>query len=79
MHHGPTSAIRMAVRLGYVYAYDRCAGQVLPLSYNNFGVVQPNRIRTFLHTSACHAAEAAIAESCYKAGRYAGWRAEAVY
>lgn len=65
----PTSAIRTAVRLGYVYAYDRCEGRYFRSYYNNFGEVPPKPDTDVLaYECFRHAAEAGIAEGCYKLG-----------
>lgn len=59
----------MAVRLGYVYAYDRCEGRYFRSYYNNFGEVPPKPDTDVLaYECFRHAAEAEIAESCYKLG-----------
>lgn len=64
----PTSAIGWLC-LGYVYAYDRCEGRYFRSYYNNFGEVPPKPDTDVLaYECFCHAAEAGIAESCYKLG-----------
>lgn len=55
--------------LGYVYAYDRCEGRYFRSYYNNFGEVSPKPDTDVLaYECFCHAAEAGIAEGCYKLG-----------
>ncbi|MFR4853453.1 MAG: tetratricopeptide repeat protein [Bifidobacterium bifidum] len=55
--------------LGYVYAYDRCEGRYFRSYYNNFGEVPPKPDTDVLaYECFRHAAEAEIAESCYKLG-----------
>lgn len=55
--------------LGYVYAYDRCEGRYFRSYYNNFGEVPPKPDTDVLaYECFCHAAEAEIAEGCYKLG-----------
>lgn len=64
----PTSAIGWLC-LGYVYAYDRCEGRYFRSYYNNFGEVPPKPDTDVLaYECFRHAAEAEIAESCYKLG-----------
>lgn len=59
----------MAVRLGYVYAYDRCEGRYFRSYYNNSGEVPPKPDTDVLaYECFRHAAEAEIAEGCYKLG-----------
>lgn len=65
----PRQCDRMAVRLGYVYAYDRCEGRYFRSYYNNFGEVPPKPDTDVLaYECFRHAAEAGIAEGCYKLG-----------
>lgn len=65
----PRQCDRMAVRLGYVYAYDRCEGRYFRSYYNNSGEVPPKPDTDVLaYECFCHAAEAEIAEGCYKLG-----------
>ena len=55
--------------LGYVYAYDRCEGRYFRSYYNNFGEVPPKPDTDVLaYECFRHAAEAGIAEGCYKLG-----------
>ena len=55
--------------LGYVYAYDRCEGRYFRSYYNNFGEVPPKPDTDVLaYECFRHAAEAEIAEGCYKLG-----------
>lgn len=55
--------------LGYVYAYDRCEGRYFRSYYNNSGEVPPKPDTDVLaYECFCHAAEAEIAEGCYKLG-----------
>lgn len=57
------------MRLGYVYAYDRCEGRYFRSYYNNFGEVPPKPDTDVLaYECFRHAAEAGIAEGCYKLG-----------
>ncbi len=57
------------LRLGYVYAYDRCEGGYFRSYYNNFGEVPPKPDTDVLaYECFRHAAEAGIAEGCYKLG-----------
>lgn len=64
----PTSAIGWLC-LGYVYAYDRCKGRYFRSYYNNFGEVPPKPDTDVLaYECFRHAAEAGIAEGCYKLG-----------
>lgn len=55
--------------LGYVYAYDRCEGRYFRSYYNNFGEVPPKPDTDVLaYECFRYAAEAEIAEGCYKLG-----------
>ncbi len=68
MHHGRHQRSGWLC-LGYVYAYDRCEGRYFRSYYNNFGEVPPKPDTDVLaYECFCHAAEAGIAESCYKLG-----------
>ena len=55
--------------LGYVYAYDRCEGRYYRSYFDNYGVV-PAKPDTDVLAYECfrHAAEAGVAEGCYKLG-----------
>lgn len=55
--------------LGYVYAYDRCEGKYFRSYYDKFGEVPPKPDTDVLaYECFRHAAEAGIAEGCYKLG-----------
>ncbi|MBW3089072.1 sel1 repeat family protein [Bifidobacterium sp. 82T24] len=55
--------------LGYVYAYDRCEGRYFRSYYDNFGEAAPKPDTDVMALEAFrHAAEADIAEGCYKYG-----------
>lgn len=55
--------------LGYVYAYDRCEGEYYRSYYDTFGEVPPKPDTDVLaYECFRHAAEAGIAEGCYKLG-----------
>lgn len=68
MHHGRHQRSGWLC-LGYVYAYDRCEGRYFRSYYNNSGEVPPKPDTDVLaYECFCHAAEAEIAEGCYKLG-----------
>lgn len=68
MHHGRHQRSGWLC-LGYVYAYDRCEGRYFRSYYNNFGEVPPKPDTDVLaYECFRHAAEAGIAEGCYKLG-----------